>query len=67
MVMMTQTNVKASLAYSTVAQMGFMLFECGLGAFSLAVLHIVAHSLYKAHAFLSAGSVIDIARSSCLR
>jgi NAD(P)H-quinone oxidoreductase subunit 5 len=44
--------------------MGFMMLECGLGAFSAAMLHILAHSLYKAHAFLSSGSVIDIARAS---
>jgi NAD(P)H-quinone oxidoreductase subunit 5 len=56
LVMLTQTSVKVGLAYSTIAQMGFMLLECGLGAFSAALLHIVAHSLYKAHAFLSAGS-----------
>jgi len=63
-VMLTQTSIKLSLAYSTIAQMGFMMLECGLGAFSAAVLHILAHSLYKAHAFLSSGSVIDIARGS---
>jgi NAD(P)H-quinone oxidoreductase subunit 5 len=63
-VMLTQTSVKVSLAYSTTAQMGFMMLECGLGAFSAALLHILAHSLYKAHAFLSSGSVIDIARAS---
>jgi NAD(P)H-quinone oxidoreductase subunit 5 len=63
-VMLTQTSVKVSLAYSTIAQMGFMMLECGLGAFPAALLHIVAHSLYKAHAFLSSGSVIDIARAS---
>lgn len=64
LVMLTQTSVKAQLAYSTVAQMGFMLLQCGLGAFSSALLHIVAHSLYKAHAFLSSGSVMDLARAS---
>lgn len=63
-VMLTQTSVKVSLAYSTVAQMGFMLLQCGLGAFSAAILHIVAHSLYKAHAFLSSGSAVEIARAS---
>jgi NAD(P)H-quinone oxidoreductase subunit 5 len=63
-VMLTQTSVKVSLAYSTIGQMGFMMLECGLGAFSAALLHIVAHSLYKAHAFLTSGSVIDIARAS---
>jgi NAD(P)H-quinone oxidoreductase subunit 5 len=63
-VMLTQTSVKVSLAYSTIAQMGFMMLECGLGAFPAALLHIVAHSLYKAHAFLSSGSIIDLARAS---
>ncbi len=55
LVMLTQTSVKLALAYSTIAQMGFMLLECGLGAYSAALLHIVAHALYKAHAFLTAG------------
>lgn len=58
LVMLTQTSVKKTLAYSTVAQMGFMMLQCGLGAFSAAMLHLLAHSLYKAHAFLSSGSVI---------
>ncbi len=58
-VMMTQTSIKKKLAYSTIAQMGFMLMQCGLGAFSAAMLHILAHSLYKAHAFLSSGSVLN--------
>ena len=58
-VMMTQPSVKRGLAYSTVAQMGFMMLQCGLGAFAAAMLHIIAHSLYKAHAFLSSGGVIS--------
>jgi NAD(P)H-quinone oxidoreductase subunit 5 len=62
MVMLSQTSVKRALAYSTIAQMGFMLLQCGLGAFHLAVLHIVAHSLYKGHAFLSSGSAVETAR-----
>jgi NAD(P)H-quinone oxidoreductase subunit 5 len=57
-VMLTQPAVKRSLAYSTIAQMGFMILQCGLGAFGLALIHIVAHSLYKAYAFLTAGSTI---------
>jgi NAD(P)H-quinone oxidoreductase subunit 5 len=62
-VLTTQSSVKVSLAWSTVAQMGYMLLQCGLGAFPLALLHIVAHSLYKAHAFLSSGSAVDLTRS----
>lgn len=61
-VMLTQTSVKVSAAWSTVGQMGFMLLQCGLGAFSAATLHIVAHALYKAHAFLASGSAVDAAR-----
>jgi len=57
-VMLTQSAVKTALAWSTVAQMGFMLLQCGLGLWPLALLHIVAHSLYKAHAFLSAGGAV---------
>ncbi|HRE79419.1 MAG TPA: proton-conducting transporter membrane subunit [Opitutaceae bacterium] len=57
-VMLAQPSVKRALAYSTIAQMGFMVLQCGLGAYGLALLHIWAHSLYKAHAFLTAGSTI---------
>ncbi|MES2815190.1 MAG: proton-conducting transporter membrane subunit [Pseudomonadota bacterium] len=59
LVMLTQSAVKTALAWSTVAQMGFMLLQCGLGLWALALLHIVAHSLYKAHAFLSSGSAVQ--------
>ena len=64
LVMLTHASVKRSLAFSTVAQMGFMMLECGLGAFGLAVLHLVAHSLYKAHAFLASGSMVSLAKSA---
>lgn len=59
MVMLTQSSVKTALAWSTVAQMGFMTFECGLALFPLALLHIAAHSLYKAHAFLASGGAVE--------
>ena len=58
-VMLTQPAVKTSLAWSTVGQMGFMILQCGLALFPLALLHIVAHSLYKAHAFLISGTAVD--------
>lgn len=59
-VMLTQSAVKTSLAWSTVSQMGFMIMQCGLALFPLALLHIVAHSLYKAHAFLASGSAVEL-------
>ncbi len=64
LVMLTQTSIKVSLAWSTVAQMGFMILQCGLGAYASAMLHIVTHSLYKAHSFLASGSVIDLAKAA---
>jgi NAD(P)H-quinone oxidoreductase subunit 5 len=57
-VMLTQSAIKTALAWSTISQMGFMLLQCGLGLWSLALLHIIAHSLYKAHAFLSSGGAV---------
>ena len=62
LVMMTRISVKVMLAWSTCAQMGFMLMQCGLGAYQLALLHLVGHSLYKAHAFLAAGGAVEQAR-----
>lgn len=59
LVMLTQPAVKTSLAWSTVAQMGFMTLQCGLALFPIALLHIIAHSLYKAHAFLSSGCAVE--------
>ncbi|WP_432817018.1 proton-conducting transporter transmembrane domain-containing protein [Sulfitobacter sp. JB4-11] len=59
LVMLTQPAVKTSLAWSTVGQMGFMILQCGLALFPLALLHIVAHSLYKAHAFLASGGAVE--------
>jgi NAD(P)H-quinone oxidoreductase subunit 5 len=42
LVMLTQPAIKTSLAWSTVGQMGFMIMQCGLALFPLALLHIVA-------------------------
>jgi NAD(P)H-quinone oxidoreductase subunit 5 len=58
LVMSTRISVKVMLAWSTCAQMGFMLMQCGLGVWEMALLHLVAHSLYKAHAFLGAGGAV---------
>ena len=63
-VFLTQSSIKTALGYSSVAHMGFSLMVCGLGVYTAAMLHLVAHSFYKAHAFLSTGSVIDVIRAS---
>lgn len=67
LVTLTRVSIKVRLAWSTVAQMGFMLLECGLGLYSLAALHLIGHSLYKAHAFLSASSVVAATGERALR
>lgn len=60
--MLTQNDVKKSLGYSTMGQMGFMVMECGVGAFSLAIYHLIAHGMFKGTLFLGAGGVIGEAR-----
>jgi NAD(P)H-quinone oxidoreductase subunit 5 len=56
---LAQPSIKGALAWSTCAQMGFVLVEIGVGAFDLALLHIAGHAAYKAHAFLSSGSTVS--------
>ena len=63
-VLVTESRVKTALAYSSAAHMGFMLLLCGIGAYSVAIVHLVAHSFYKAHAFLSSGSAVDTQRAA---
>ncbi len=60
--MLTQNDIKKTLGHSTIGQMGYMIMECGLGAFSLAVFHLIAHGLFKATVFLYCGNVIHKAR-----
>lgn len=60
--MLAQNDIKNMLGFSTIGQMGYMIMECGLGAFSLAVFHLIAHGLFKATVFLNCGNVIAKAR-----
>ncbi|MGB5321064.1 proton-conducting transporter membrane subunit [Lutimonas sp.] len=53
-----QVNVKQKLGCSTIAQMGFMIMQCGLGFFNAAVVHLILHGFYKAYLFLSSGEEI---------
>lgn len=54
-----QVNVKQRLACSTIAQMGFMIMQCGLGFFNAAITHLILHGFYKASLFLSSGEEIE--------
>ena len=54
-----QVGVKQKLACSTIAQMGFMIMQCGLGFFNAAVVHLILHGFYKAYLFLSSGESVE--------
>ena len=51
-----QSDIKRMLACSTMAQMGFMIAQCGLGLFSAAIAHIILHGCFKSYLFLASGS-----------
>ncbi|MGM0636245.1 MAG: proton-conducting transporter membrane subunit [Bacteroidota bacterium] len=59
-VKLLQVNVKHKLACSTIAQMGFMVMQCGLGFFNAAIAHLILHGFYKAYLFLSSGEEIEM-------
>ena len=53
-----QNDIKRVLAYSTVSQLGYMFMAAGVGAFFVAIFHVVTHAFFKACLFLGSGSVI---------
>jgi len=54
----TQTDIKRVLAYSTLSQLGYMFAALGVGAFTAAIFHLMAHGFFKGLLFLGSGSVI---------
>jgi NAD(P)H-quinone oxidoreductase subunit 5 len=56
---LTRTDIKGRLVMSTVAQMGFMLLCAALGLAAAALVHLVAHGLYKSSLFLASSDGID--------
>ena len=54
-----QPDTKKKLAYSTMGQMGYMLTQCSLGAFPVAIFHLISHGFYKASLFLNAGETLN--------
>ncbi|CAN5807146.1 hypothetical protein BH20ACT4_BH20ACT4_00150 [soil metagenome] len=53
-----QTDIKGMLAASTTAQLGLMFVLCGLGLYTVAIFHLVAHAFYKSYLFLTAPSIL---------
>ncbi len=66
-VALVQTDLKRVLAYSTCAQLGYMVAAAGAGASSAAYFHLVTHAFFKALLFLAAGSVIHAVHSNDMR
>ncbi|MTT30463.1 NADH dehydrogenase subunit 5 [Terrilactibacillus sp. BCM23-1] len=62
-IMLVQVDYKRQLVGSTIAQMGFMLIQCALGAYVAAITHAVLHGLFKSTLFLRAGTVITTEKS----
>jgi NADH-quinone oxidoreductase subunit L len=52
------TDIKRVLAYSTISQLGYMVFAVGIGAYAAGIFHLVTHAFFKALLFLGAGAVI---------
>jgi NADH-quinone oxidoreductase subunit L len=55
---LTQHDIKRTLAYSTMSQIGYMFLALGVGAFDAAIFHFMVHAFFKSLLFLSAGIVI---------
>jgi NADH-quinone oxidoreductase subunit L len=55
---LVQNDIKKVLAYSTVSQLGYMFLAAGVGAYVVAIFHVVTHAFFKACLFLGSGSVI---------
>ena len=55
---LTQNDIKKVIAYSTCSQLGYMVFVCGLSAYSAAMFHLATHAFFKALLFLCAGNII---------
>ncbi len=55
---LVQNDIKRVIAYSTMSQLGYMFVAAGVGAYGVAMFHLLTHAFFKAMLFLGAGSVI---------
>ena len=74
LIAVAQNDIKRILAYSTVAQLGYMMAGLGMGGVAVGMFHLITHAFFKALLFMGAGSVIhgcheeqDIRRMGGLR
>ncbi len=59
LIAIVQTDIKKCLAYSTLSQLGYMIFGLGCGAWIAALFHLITHAFFKAMLFLGSGQVIE--------
>ncbi len=59
LIAVVQTDIKKALAYSTLSQLGYMVFGLGVGAWVAALFHLITHAFFKAMLFLGSGQVIE--------
>lgn len=58
LIAVAQNDIKRVLAYSTISQLGYMMFAVGVGSWFAAIFHLLTHAFFKALLFLGAGAVI---------
>jgi len=68
----TQTDIKRVLAYSTISQIGFMMFSLGVTSpddlgYTASMFHLFTHAIFKALLFLAAGVVIHFVHSNDMK
>ncbi len=55
---LSQLDIKRVIAYSTMSQIGLMIYAVGIGAYTAGLFHFVTHAVFKALLFMAAGNVI---------
>jgi NADH-quinone oxidoreductase subunit L len=55
---LSQIDIKRVIAYSTMSQIGLMIYAVGIGAYSAGMFHFMTHAVFKALLFMAAGNVI---------
>ncbi len=71
----TQTDIKRVLAFSTMSQLGYMMFALGVSGYDghdgvgymASMFHLFTHAMFKALLFLGAGSIIHAVHSNYLK
>ncbi|SMO67126.1 NADH-quinone oxidoreductase subunit L [Melghirimyces algeriensis] len=57
---LVQYDIKRVLAYSTISQLGYMMFALGAGGYVAGIFHLMTHGVFKALLFLVAGAIIIV-------